>query len=154
MSKQDYYETLGVAKDVDAKDDSGGYLVVCSGGEADQEYAGGGFLVAPALRHLRAKQEPCRRRRTPSGRSATRGENRRREAVNLAVAARLGNIELVEYLTQLGNAAARTEAEKVQQGFLPFVGKNLVLWQRFEIPERSAPSEPGVEPAAPTDAPS
>ena len=77
--------------------------------------------------------------------------------------------DLVEYLTQLGNAAARTEAEKVQQGFLPFVGKNLVLWQRFEAAVAVAPSagsgscsvgssagEPlrEAEPAAPTDAPS
>ena len=64
--------------------------------------------------------------------------------------------------------AAETEAEKVQQGFLPFVGKNLVLWQRFEAAVAVAPSAGSgscsvgssgkplrqAEPAAPTDAPS
>ena len=62
--------------------------------------------------------------------------------------------DLVEYLTQLGNAAARTEAEKVQQGFLPFVGKNLVLWQRFGGDNTAAAITTEAEPAAPTDAPS
>ena len=37
----------------------------------------------------------------------------------------------LRYLIQLGNAAAKCEDEKVQRAFLPFIGKNQVLWQRF-----------------------
>lgn len=39
--------------------------------------------------------------------------------------------DFVEWLEALGNTAAQQESEKVQRCFLPFVGKNQVLFQRF-----------------------
>jgi hypothetical protein len=42
--------------------------------------------------------------------------------------------DFVEWLEALGNSAARGQSERVQRCFLPFIGKNQVLYQRFETP--------------------